>query len=118
MAMFIKVCTTVMKLLITFSTILLAFTLIFCLLYIDHSGTNEIGVVMTRVMVMMTGELDFGNLLFQKRNKKSGGKDSELPYEVLSYIVFNLFLFLMTIAFTNLLVSIIPFDLLLAFSSF
>ena len=103
--MFVQVCMTVIKLLIIFAVILLAFILIFYLLFINQKGFQSTNAVIIKILVMMTGEFDFSSWL-------AGSKDTKvdnypvLPYPEMTYLVFVLFLLLVTVAFTNLLVSI------------
>ena len=106
--MFIRVCVTILKLLVTFGTMLLAFTLVFGLLYVGHIGPDRMDVILTRVFVMMPGELELNDWIFGNSRKKENNFEM-LPYKELTYVVFILFLFLMTIAFTNLLVSTLIF---------
>ena len=103
-SMFLKVCFTIIKLIVLFGVIFLAFALIFYLLHIDESGFQRAGDVVTKILVMMTGEFEFSTWLVDNSTKKTDNFP-KLPYKELSFIAFVLFVLLVSVAFTNLLVS-------------
>ena len=96
--MFIKVCCTVIKLLVLFGVIFLAFILVFYLLQINVDGFKTTVDIIIKVMVMMTGEFEYSEWLVKVSNKE------------LLCIVFLLFVLLVAVAFTNLLVSELAFS--------
>lgn len=110
--MFIEVLNTLLTVLAVFSILIFGFALSFyCLLKVplalsveDDGNTafNHVGTGIVRTMVMMIGELDYRDTFtekFTEENKKY------LPYKQMSYIVFVLFVIIMTIVVMNLLVS-------------
>lgn len=103
--MFIKVCATVVKVLVLFGIIFLAFILIFFLLNIDDVVFMDTGNLITKVFVMMTGEFEFSQWLVQNSGQKTSNNYPKVPHKEVTYIAFFLFVLVVAIAFTNLLVS-------------
>ena len=101
--MFIKVCFSIIKLLVLFGVIFLAFILIFYLLHIDAAGFINTEDILMKVIIMMIGEFEFGEWLFKS---PTDSKDAQtISYREMIYIIFILFVLLVAVAFTNLLVS-------------
>ena len=103
--MFLTVCFTILKLLVVFGIIILSFALTFYLLFIGQKAFRSPQSSLTKVLIMMTGEFEFEDSLTTKLGKKNTNMFSYVPYPNLSYVVFIVFVFLVAVAFTNLLVS-------------
>ena len=103
-AMYIRVCITLAKLIVIFGVIFLAFVLIFYLLHLDEPGFTQTGDIIIKVFVMMTGEFEFSKWLVENSSKKTNNFP-KVPFNLASYVSFFLFVFLVAVAFTNLLVS-------------
>ena len=104
--MFLRVSFTIVKLLFVFGIIILAFALTFFLLFIRQTAYRNPLASAAKVLVMMTGEFDFEDAISSnlgKHDEKTGFP--YVPFPTLSYVVFVIFVFLVAVAFTNLLVS-------------
>ena len=111
--MFLRVSMTIVKLLLVFGIVILAFALTFHLLFIRQTSFRTLLASVARVLVMITGEFDYENTI----STNLGVKDTKtgfpfVPFPTLSYNVFIIFIFLGAVAFTNLLVSKTQFPLL------
>ena len=104
--MFLKVCLTIVKLLLVFSIIIGAFSITFYLLFARQKSFFPLPVSVLKVLVMMTGEFEFDEAITSKVGKKDPKSMMYVPYPALSYAVFIIFVFLVAVAFTNLLVCI------------
>ncbi len=104
-AMFIQVCLSILKVVIVFAIIIVAFTLTFYMLFIRQTSFIKIAISAAKVIVMMTGEFDYDNILTGNLDKRDSTKFPLVPFPDLSYFVFIAFVFLIALAFTNLLVS-------------
>ena len=104
--MFLKVCLTIVKLLLVFSIIIGAFAITFYLLFARQRSFFPLTVSVLKVLVMMTGEFEFSEAITSKVGKKDPKQLMYVPYPALSYVIFVIFVFLVAVAFTNLLVCI------------
>ena len=107
--MFVKVCFSVIKLLVLFAVIFLAFILMFYLLHIDDAGFTHTEDILIKVIAMMTGEFEFGEWLYKRETNSRN--IPRISYREILYITLIFFVLLVAVAFTNLLVS----DLTLSF---
>jgi len=110
--MFLRVSITIVKLLLVFGIVILAFALTFYLLFIRQTSFRSPLSSIARVLVMITGEFDYENTI----STNLGVKDSKtgfpfVPFPTLSYNVFIIFIFLGAVAFTNLLVGLAVGDI-------
>ena len=104
--MFLRVSFTIIKLLLIFSIVILAFSLTFYLVFIRQTSYRSPMASIVKVLVMLTGEFDFETTI----SSSLGVKDSKtgfpyVPFPNLSYSLFTIFVFLGAVSFTNLLVS-------------
>ena len=104
--MFLKVCFTIVKLLVVFGIIIQAFAMTFYLLFIRQKSFRTLYISVPKVLVMMTGEFNFDESITSKLGEKDATKQLYVPYPTLSYLIFIIFVFLVAVAFTNLLVSL------------
>ena len=103
--MFIKVSVTIIRLLVVFGIIILAFAFTFYLLFIRQTTYRSPLASTAKVLVMMTGEFDFDDAISSKLGQREPKtKFPYVPYPILSYVIFVIFVFLVAVAFTNLLV--------------
>lgn len=106
--MFLRVSFTIIKLLFVFSVVILAFALTFYVLFIRQTAYRSPLASIAKVLVMMTGEFDFeGTIPAQLGVRDSKTGFPYVPFPTLSYIVFVIFVFMVAVAFTNLLVSVV-----------
>ena len=102
--MFLKVCLTIIRLLMVFSIIIGAFALTFFLLFTRQKSFYPLSISVLKVLVMMAGEFEFSTSITSKIGQKDSKQLMYVPYPTLSYAVFITFVFLVAVAFTNLLV--------------
>ena len=105
--MFIQVCLTIVKVLLVFSTVILSFILTFYMLFMKQSSFSDLTRTTTKVLVMMTGEFEYDTIITGNLRGKDATTNFPLvPYPHLTYVVFIVFVFLVALAFSNLLVGI------------
>ena len=93
--MYIKVCITIVKLLIMFGIIFISFVVAFTLLSIGDDQFKDTKATVLKIFVMMNGEFGIDSWF----------KEKHLQFPIVTYIAFFLFLLFVAVAFTNLLVS-------------
>ena len=104
--MYLKVSFTIVKLLFIFGIIILAFSFTFYLLFIRQISYINPFASTVKVLVMLTGEFDFEDTISSSLEKTDSSTGFlYVPFPVLSYVLFAIFVFLGAVAFTNLLVS-------------
>ncbi|XP_065057314.1 transient receptor potential cation channel subfamily A member 1-like [Rhopilema esculentum] len=109
--MFVTVCITILKLLVVFGLIILSFTLSFYLLFIRQKAFHSPLISVSKVLVMVTGEFEFEDAISSRLGTKDGSNILYVPYPTLSYVIFICFVFLVAVAFTNLLVGLAVGDI-------
>jgi len=110
--MFTEVLRTLVTVLAVFSILIIGFGLSFySLLKVPdnlasnpdgNTAFNHVGTGLVRTLVMMIGELDYRATFTEKF---ADGAKKYLPYKGMSYVLFGLFVVIMTIVVMNLLVS-------------
>lgn len=111
-AMFTSVQAQVFKLLLAYACLLIGFTASFCVIFplTDSFSSPHIGL--TKVLVMMTGELNFEDLFFASKRGYDKFKDSNFGWlQITVQLFFVLFLLFVTIVLMNLLIGIAVHDI-------
>jgi ankyrin repeat protein len=102
------------KVIMVYFCMLIGFVFSFLILFAEGSTTSLSYIVQTciRVAVMMTGELEYNNMLGEMTNKTQKYKNDDVGNTefILFYIVFSLFVLLVAIVLMNLLVAIAVSD--------
>lgn len=113
-AMFTSIQAQVFKLLLAYACLLVGFTASFCVMFPHSKSFSSPHTGLIKVLVMMTGEVDFEDLFFP-------GEDGQEPVstkgaswfllQVSAQLCFLLFLLFVTIVLMNLLVGIAVHDI-------
>ena len=110
-AMFIHIQAEFAKLLLAYSSLLIGFTISFCVLFITEESFSNPFTGIIKVLSMMAGDLDFENLLKNIDALKNESFDAYDPLSICSQILFSLFVIFITIILMNLLVGIAVHDI-------
>ncbi|XP_029167096.1 transient receptor potential channel pyrexia-like [Nylanderia fulva] len=116
-AMFTSVLEEVFKLLLAYACMLIGFAACFCVLFPRTNSFSSPYFGLTKVLVMMTGELNFEEFFFAsekhydqfKNNMLPSWKD--IPSQTVVQFIFLLFLLFVTIVMMNLLIGIAVHDI-------
>ena len=108
--MFFDVCLTLSKVILVFGVVFLAFIFTFYQLFPKQDTFKSVSRAMAKVIVMVSGELDYESFI----TGSIGKTDSEttyplVPFQDTSYVMVVFFVFFMVIALMNLLVSTLSF---------
>lgn len=110
-AMYTKVQKEFAKLLSAYICLLIGFTVSFCVIFVKAEAFENPLIGFVKILVMMTGEFDFGDLLQDISREK--GEKTYLPglLQASALITFVLFLLFVTIILINLLIGIAVHDI-------
>ncbi len=101
--MLLAVSMNVVKFLPVLAFFITAFAVVFKNLLQNHDAFDHVGIAIVKTMAMAIGELDFGDIFLDESNIKI--------HEVFAFIVFVLFLGIMTVSMMNLLIGIAVGDI-------
>ncbi|CAL1674336.1 unnamed protein product [Lasius platythorax] len=115
-AMFTSVLAEVFKLLLAYVCLLIGFTASFCVLFPRTNSFGSPHIGFTKVLVMMTGELNFEDFFFasDKGYDKFEAKNQtfgQIVVQTTVQLIFLLFLLFVTIVMMNLLIGIAVHDI-------
>lgn len=116
-AMFTSVLAEVFKLLLAYVCLLIGFTASFCVIFPRTKSFGSPHIGFTKVLVMMTGELNFEDLFFasekgyDKFETKNPISFSQIVLQTTVQLFFLLFLLFVTIVMMNLLIGIAVHDI-------
>ncbi|XP_075991157.1 transient receptor potential cation channel A1 isoform X2 [Anticarsia gemmatalis] len=109
--MFLEILQTLIKVLMVFSILIIAFGLAFYILLSKghHLSFNSIPMSLMRTFAMMLGELDFVGTYVQPYYKSE--TDIVLPFPMPTFVILGLFMVLMPILLMNLLIGLAVGDI-------
>ncbi|CAB3226223.1 unnamed protein product [Arctia plantaginis] len=109
--MFLEILQTLIKVLMVFSILIIAFGLAFFILLSKghHLSFNSIPMSLMRTFAMMLGELDFVGTYVQPYYKPD--TDTVLPFPMPTFFILALFMVLMPILLMNLLIGLAVGDI-------
>ncbi|XP_046751524.1 transient receptor potential channel pyrexia [Diprion similis] len=116
-AMFTSIQAQVIKLLMAYACLLIGFTASFCVMFPHSKAFRSPHTGLIKVLVMMTGEVDFESLFFPKEDDFESVADYEskdsswVLLQISAQLCFLLFLLFVTIVLMNLLVGIAVDDI-------
>ncbi|XP_025262762.1 uncharacterized protein LOC105255960 [Camponotus floridanus] len=110
-AMFTSVQAQVFKLLLAYACLLVGFTASFCVIFPRTQSFKSPHIGLTKVLVMMTGELNFEDFFFGSTKRYDKFEESFGLGQITVQLLFVLFLLFVTIVLMNLLIGIAVHDI-------
>ncbi|XP_071446354.1 transient receptor potential cation channel subfamily A member 1 [Hetaerina americana] len=109
--MFLEILQTLIKVLLIFSILIIAFGLSFyiLLLPINNLSFTNVPMSLMRTFSMMLGEIDFLGTFVQPYYEVNGVK--ALPYPILTFLILGIFMVFMPILLMNLLIGLAVGDI-------
>ncbi len=101
--MLLAVATNVMTFLPVLLFFIVVFAVAFSSLLQNQEPFSHVGLAIVKIMAMSIGELDFGDIFFDETNVKS--------HEIVAFLLFIVFLEIMTISMMNLLIGVAVGDI-------
>ncbi|XP_066151154.1 transient receptor potential cation channel subfamily A member 1 isoform X2 [Euwallacea fornicatus] len=111
--MFLEILQTLIKVLMVFSILIIAFGLAFYILLSrgDHLSFKTIPMAMIRTFSMMLGEIDFIGSYVKPFYLSSKEENTFLPFPIPAFLILSLFMVLMPILLMNLLIGLAVGDI-------
>ncbi|KAF4531899.1 hypothetical protein B566_EDAN000928 [Ephemera danica] len=113
--MFLEILQTLIKVLLVFSILIIAFGLALFILLSrgQHLAFNTVPMSLMRTFAMMLGEIDFlGTYVHSLYNRSDdGGRGRSLPYPVATFVILGIFMVFMPILLMNLLIGLAVGDI-------
>ncbi|KAG5888861.1 hypothetical protein JTB14_031419 [Gonioctena quinquepunctata] len=111
--MFLEILQTLIKVLMVFSILIIAFGLAFYILLSrgEHLSFKTIPMSLIRTFSMMLGEIDFLGTYVKPYYMTNDGERSFLPFPLPAFLVLGLFMVLMPILLMNLLIGLAVGDI-------
>ncbi|XP_013857780.1 transient receptor potential cation channel subfamily A member 1b [Austrofundulus limnaeus] len=103
--MFGEIMKTLVRIVMLFLYLMLAFSLAFYALMLNHKEYNSVPLSVIQTFVMMVGELNYQN------NFLDAFLNNRLPFGILTYIIFVQFVLLMPILLVNLMIGLAVGDI-------
>ncbi|CAG9763418.1 unnamed protein product [Ceutorhynchus assimilis] len=111
--MFLEILQTLIKVLMVFSILIIAFGLAFYILLSrgDHLSFKTIPMALIRTFSMMLGEIDFLGTYVKPYYLSNKEENTFLPFPIPAFIILSLFMVLMPILLMNLLIGLAVGDI-------
>ncbi|XP_023702416.1 transient receptor potential cation channel subfamily A member 1 isoform X3 [Cryptotermes secundus] len=111
--MFLEILQTLIKVLIVFSILIIAFGLAFYILLSrgGHLSFSNVPISLIRTFSMMLGEIDFLGTYVQPYYDENESKEKKLPYPIPAFLILGLFMVFMPILLMNLLIGLAVGDI-------
>ncbi|XP_047524586.1 transient receptor potential cation channel subfamily A member 1 [Pieris napi] len=111
--MFLEILQTLIKVLMVFSILIIAFGLSFYVLLSKghHLSFNSIPMALMRTFAMMLGEIDFVGTYIQPYYNTESHTDLVLPFPLMTFFMLGLFMVFMPILLMNLLIGLAVGDI-------
>ncbi|XP_050311925.1 transient receptor potential cation channel subfamily A member 1 isoform X2 [Anthonomus grandis grandis] len=111
--MFLEILQTLIKVLMVFSILIIAFGLAFYILLSrgDHLSFKTIPMALIRTFSMMLGEIDFLGTYVKPFYLSSKDENTFLPFPIPAFLILGLFMVLMPILLMNLLIGLAVGDI-------
>ncbi|XP_052124275.1 transient receptor potential cation channel subfamily A member 1 isoform X3 [Frankliniella occidentalis] len=111
--MFLEILQTLIKVLLIFSILIIAFGLAFYILLSrgNHLSFNNVPMSLIRIFSMMLGEIDFLGTYVQPFNLIQDAEQRWLPLPLTTFLVLGMFMVIMPILLMNLLIGLAVGDI-------
>ncbi|XP_066924835.1 transient receptor potential cation channel subfamily A member 1-like isoform X2 [Clytia hemisphaerica] len=109
--MFMEVFKSLISVLPLFTTFIIGFALSFYVLMDGETAFKHVGRAIMKTGVMTIGEFEFNGIMTEYYAKNGVRDKNVLPYPIITYLIFTLFLVLMPILTMNFLVGLAAGDI-------